>query len=117
MDGGNRRSGFVAEFLEAAIAQISEHYTRPFVGELREFPFHLGVNTSGGHEQIRKPVVVEVDDSCAPADVVCLNADLCSTGPILEVACAVVVVEPVGVVGEMSFEDVEMTVEVIVPDS
>ena len=76
----------------------------------------MGIDAAGGHEQIGKSVVVEVDHAGAPADVACLNANLCRTSYVLKVALAIVVIEAIGVLCEVGFENIEMAVQIVIAD-
>ena len=53
----------------------------------------------------------------SPANVTRLDGHLGLAGDVVEIAFAVVVIEHVGVVGEVRFEEIEVTVEVVVADA
>ena len=108
--------GLLLKLLEGPVAEIAKDGARRLVRILRELALHLGVDVAGHHEKSGMAVVVEVDDPGAPADVARLHAEPRRPRHVVEVPLAVVVVEAVGVVGEMRLEEVEVPVEVVVAD-
>src|SRR5262250_876882 len=63
------------------------------------------------------PVVVEIDDSRTPADIASLHTEMSRSCNIVEIALAVVVIENAEIVGEVSFEEVEMPIAVVIANA
>src|SRR6267378_4193654 len=67
-----------------------------------------------GHEEVGKSIVVEVHDSCSPANVAIFGSHMCGHRGVLKLSLAVVVKEPPGVIREVGLEQVQMPVKIVV---
>jgi len=90
MGSRNTGSSFLDQFLETAIAQISKKTTRGFLfGYWQErFFFHFRVDTPRGHEEVGESIVVEVHDSCSPANVAIFGSHMCGHRGVLKLSFA-----------------------------
>ena len=59
---------------------------------------------ASNHKEIRKAIVVEIDDAGSPADETSFNSKARGPGCIFKISFAVVVIQNVGVIGKMRFE-------------
>ena len=105
------------QFFKRAVAQVAEDRARGFVGILRQLALHFRVNVACNHEQIGIAIVIQIDDAGAPADVTGIDCEARRSGEVVEVSLAVIVIKAVGVLGEVGFEQIEMTVEIIVANA
>ena len=97
--------------------KISEHRPWRFVRILRDLLLNLWVHVTGDHEQIRVSVIIEVNDTRAPAHVAGFHGNSRGGCGIFEISFAVIVEENVSVVGEMGLKDVEMPIQIVIPNS
>src|ERR1700687_3760520 len=98
------RTSLLDEFLERTLAQVPINGARCFIGVLWQCSFNLGINMAGNHKEVRKTVVVEIDDACSPAHVTSFNSKARGPGSVLEICFSVVVVKDVGVVRKVRLE-------------
>ena len=68
-------ASFLDQFLEAAVAQIAKHESRRSERIRGQRPFHFRVHAAGDEEQVRKPIVVQIDDARSPSDKPRFHAD------------------------------------------
>ena len=61
-------ASFLDQFLEAAVAQIAKHESRRLERIRGQRSFHFRIDAAGDEEQVRKPIVVQIDDARSPAD-------------------------------------------------
>src|SRR5690348_7516306 len=99
------RTSFGDQLFKHALTQISKNCARRFVGVFGYLFFDLWIDVAGGHEQVGIAVVIEVDDSGAPADVASFDAEARGCGGVLKVGLAIVAIKNVAIVGEMGFEN------------
>src|ERR1700722_4241037 len=59
-------------------------------------------------------VVIKVHDTGTPTNIVSFNSEMRGVRNVVKIALAVVVIENVGIVGEIRFEKVEMAVKIVV---
>ena len=83
---------------------------------LGQCALHLRVNVAGNHEEVWKPIVIEVDDSCSPTHVTGFHTKTRGPRGVLKVALPIVVIKDVSVVRKMCFEDVKMPVQIVIAD-
>src|SRR6267143_1830905 len=114
MGSRNTGSSFLDQFLETAIAQISKNDAGILIRILQERFFHFRVDTPRGHEEVGESIVVEVHDSCSPANVAIFGSHMCGHRGVLKLSLAVVVKEPPGVIREVGLEQVQMPVKIVV---
>ena len=57
------------KLFEHAFAQVSEDRARGFVGVLGKRSFDLRIHVASDHKEVRKTIVVKVDNSCSPTNV------------------------------------------------
>jgi hypothetical protein len=89
---GNARASHFDELLKSLIAEIAKNHARRLVGILRELTFNFGVNVTCNYKKVGVPIVIEIDDTGAPANVPGLDADASPPGHIVEVALAIVAI-------------------------
>ncbi len=77
----------------------------------------LGIDVPVDLDEVRPAIVVVVDESATPGDVLIVDSNSRGERYIAERAVAVVVIEVARVVGKVRLEDIEPAVAVIVPDS
>src|SRR5215470_16294446 len=114
MRGGYSRAGSIRQLLKLPFSEIAKYGARRFVGILRQFLLHLRVHAACHHEQIGIAIVVEIDYPRPPADIARFHPNSRGASDIIEIRGAVVVVKDVGVVGEMSLEEIKVTVKIVV---
>src|SRR6476660_10465528 len=78
---------------------------------------NLWVNTSSRDENIRKTIVIEVNNSCSPTHITGFDTDSGADGEIIVVPFSVVAVEDIRVVGKVCFENVEVPLEIKITDT
>src|SRR5580698_3222492 len=79
--------------------------------------FQLRIDLTGGDKQIGQAVIIQIYDSRAPANVTGLHAQAGLQRHVGEFALSIVFVKHTGVVGEMSFENAECSIQLIVSDA
>src|SRR5580698_5827167 len=79
--------------------------------------FQLRIDLTGGDKQIRQAVIIQIHDTRAPANVTGLHAQAGLQRHVGEFALSIVFVEHAGVVGEMSLENAERSIQLIVSDA
>ena len=114
---GDARPGLVDQFLEFPAAQRAEHNARRSQRITRQFRLHFRIHVPGNQEQIRQPVVIQIDDARTPPDVTRLDAQTSPYGYVLEISFTFVAIKDVGVVGEMRLENVQIAVEIVIADA
>ena len=97
-----------------AIAEILVDQARIFEGLAEVVLIDLRIDVAVDLNDIGPAVVVVVDEAAAPRHIVVVDPDSGVEGEIAEGAVAVVVVEVAGVIGEVSLEDIEPAVAVVV---
>ena len=117
MRSAHATASLLYQFLESSVPQIAKHKAGSPERIGWESSLHLGIYASGRDEQIREAVVVEIDDAGAPPYIASFDAQAGADGDVVEVPFPVVAVEDIGIVGEVRFEDVEVSVEVVVADA
>src|SRR5207249_10647892 len=95
----------------------TEHNTRRAQRITRQLRLHFRIYVSGDQEQIRQPVVIQIDDARTPPDVTRLDAQASPYGYVLEISFTFVAIKDVGVVGEMRLENVQIAVEMVIADA
>src|SRR5579863_9720693 len=113
MRGGDSRSSRIDEFLQLAISQIAEDQP----GRSIRHAGQARIGAAGHHEDIRKAIVVEIDDTRSPAHVSGLHAEADASCDDVEVPAPVIYVEIVGIVPKMGLEEIEAAVEVPIADT
>src|SRR5207302_7190706 len=78
---------------------------------------NLRINVAVHLNNIGPAIVVIVDETASPGDVLVVDADTGGEGYITEGAIAVVVIEIACVIGEVGFENIEPAVAVVVRNS
>src|SRR5438552_2306847 len=84
------------------------------VGVTRQFRLDLRVYIACDQKQVWITVVVEVNDTRAPASEPRFHSESSRQGDIVEIAFTVVAVQRVCVVGEVALENVEMAIKIVV---
>ena len=72
---GNSRPSRFDQLLESVIPQIAKNRARRLVCVLREGSFNFRVDVACDHKQIRVAVIVEINNSSAPADITRFHAN------------------------------------------
>src|SRR5580704_12698420 len=109
---GDRLANALLQLLESASAQVAKQHARRLMRKLRMLPLHLGKGGSRNPENIRQPVVVQVDNAVTPADEPRLDTQTGMDRDVIEIQMARVPVEGYGVFGKMSLQHVQQTVGV-----
>src|ERR1017187_3552412 len=104
------------DLLKRSVSQISKENPRRLVGDLRKNLFHLGIYAAGYEEDVRPPIVVQIEDAVSPTGKAGLDAESCSVSDIVEVTLTVISIQDVVVIGKVGFENVEMPVCVVIPN-
>src|SRR4029077_4272006 len=94
------------QLLEGTIAQGPKDGARRLVCVLRQLALDFRVDVAGHHEDIGVTVVVEIDDAGSPADVARFHGNASRAGHIVKISFPVVVVEAVGIFGEVGLEEI-----------
>jgi len=110
------RTGAVHQLLELPATQISKDHPRRLVGIRGNLRLQFRINAPSGEEQIRQPVVIQVQHGGSPAGVPRLHSQPRRHGHVVEIPLPVVAVEHAGVVAEVRLEDVQIAVQVVVAD-
>src|SRR5713101_6624661 len=110
-DPGPRRRGNIREG-SVAIVVIQNPGLLEIAAEM--LAIHFRVDVAVRQEQIGPAVVVEIEKRDAPAKVLRVEPESRGKGFIVEGAVAIVAVERGGIVREISFEQIEFAVTVIV---
>ena len=79
--------------------------------------FDFRINVTVDLQDVGPTVVVVVDKTAAPRDILIVDADAGREGDVGEGAVAVVVIEVAGVVGEICLENIEPAVAIVVGDA
>ena len=104
--------GFVNQLFESAITQIPKHQAWSAKRVCRNFLFDFGIDAACGHEEIGQSVIVQINHASAPSNVARLNPQSRVNRHVVEVSFAVIVIENVGIVGKVCFENVEIAVKI-----
>src|SRR5438270_13246358 len=102
---GDARAGFLDQLFESAIAQVPKHQAWSAKRVRGNFLFDFGIDTACGHEEIGESIIVQINDASAPSNVACLNPQSRVNRHIIKVSFTVIVIENVGIVGEVLFEN------------
>src|ERR1700761_6098713 len=111
---GNSWTGLVNQLLKLSIAKIAENKPRRLQRIIRKLSLYFGINRASDDGQIGPAIVIEIGEAGAPADVPGFHPETRSQSHIGESGSPIVAVEHVGVIREVSFEDVEFPVEIVI---
>ena len=87
------------------------------VGRVEVRAVDLGIDVAVGDEDVEPAIVVQIDEADAPAEIARVDAKAGEVGVVFKGAVAEVLVERVGVAGEVGLDDVEQAVAVEVADA
>src|ERR1700737_4970992 len=104
------------QLFKSTVPQIAKQHSWSLVWILWQLAFDFRIDTAGNEEHVWVAVIVEVNDPRAPAGIPGFDSYLCKTGHFVEVSLPIITVETTGVPDEMSLEQVEMSIEVVVPN-
>src|SRR5271157_212109 len=109
---GDARSAILCDFAEAAVVQITVEQFLLGIAGLGGELFDFGIDVAVADEDVGPAVVIEVEPTASPTQVLRVQAEAGLEGGVLEVPAAHVAVERWGVAGEVGFENVEIAVAV-----
>src|SRR6202140_4125805 len=76
--------------------------------------FDLGINVAIANQDVGPAVVIEVEKSAAPSQILRVHAQSTGESCVVEIGSAAIVVKRRRVSGEVSFHDVEIAVEIVI---
>src|SRR3954468_10093613 len=74
----------------------------------------LGIDMAIADQDVRPAVIVHVEKTAAPSEELRVRAQACDKGSVFETRSALVAIERWRIPGEISFDDIEIAVHVIV---
>src|SRR5207245_7526081 len=110
-DGGPARR---ADVDEAPLAEISVQNLSLFEGDVEPTGVDLGEDVAVGHEDVGPAVVVEVEETHSPSEILGVYAQARLKDGVVESAVAVVVVEVSGLVGVVGLDYIEPAVAIVI---
>src|SRR5215472_6977779 len=108
------RSSQVGDFLKSAISQITVKQLALRVSRLGFELLDFGVHVPIADQNIGPAVVVEIEESASPAEVLRVRAEAGGESHVFKIRTAQVVIERRRVAGKIGFHDIEISVEIIV---
>src|SRR5580700_8957301 len=112
----NTRTG-IRNLLECSISEVSEENARRLIRIGWKLFFDSGVHTSSYKEDVRPTVVVQIKNPRSPTRETGLNAKFRLQSSIVKIARAIVVVQHICVLCKVSFEEVQVAIQVVITDS
>ncbi len=107
-------SGILRDILEASVAQVLVEDLALRVSGFGLQLLDFGIDVAVAHQNVGPAVVVEVEESAAPAEILGVQAQSGLKGGVLEVRATLVVIQGWSVAREIGFHDVEIAVEIVV---
>ena len=117
MESADCRAGLVFYPDKRAVAPVAKHHSRSLVGESRVNALDLRINIARDPEDVRKAVVVEVDNARSPTHVGSLAGQPGGHGLIFKFPFAQVAIETGWLKLEMRLEDIQMPIQVVIADA
>ena len=109
----NRWSARVHAFFESPIAQIAEDRAGSLERIVRQHLFHLGIDAARRQEDVREPVITQINDVGAPAGEADLETRSRSGRSVFEIRPSIRSVQDVRFVREVRFEDIEVSSQIV----
>src|SRR6185312_12838971 len=110
------RARAIQKLFKSAIAKIAKQDSWRFERKLRKFSLYFGESAPGHPENVRQAVVVQVDHAVTPTHIPCLNAQAGAQRDIVKLEIAYVLIKSRCVLCKMSFQYIQQTVGIEVPD-
>src|SRR5438552_703315 len=114
---GDSWAGLIDQLLELPVTKVAKDHARRTKWIRREQTFHFRIDAAGHKKKVRIAVIVQIDDPCPPSDEACLDAQSAAYGQVFKGGLAVVAIEDMGVVGEVSLEDIQVAIQIEVADA
>src|SRR5580765_7401564 len=110
-------SSLRCESFKRAISQIAEYNPRALIRIVRKLSFYLGIDTPGNYKDVRKTIIVQVDDSGAPTNKPRFRTNSGFPRYIIKTSVSVIVIDARCVICKMRLKQVQVSVEIVVSDS
>src|SRR5207245_5065618 len=100
--------------VEAGVAQIFVQELTLWITRVGLKLLDFGIDVAVADEDVRPAIVVHVEETAAPAEILRVLAETALIGGVLEIRAAEIVVKRRRVAGEIRFDQVEIAVEIVI---
>src|SRR5438132_10593699 len=117
MTCGDVRARLISKLGEGSVALITENQTWVARRILGIHSLKLGSNSARDNENVWVPVIVQVNQPCAPTAETAFGAEPRPQRNIFKFGLATVVIEARSLIHKMRFEQIDMAIEIVVADA